>query len=414
MSDSESRLEHRAEERVDWSQVSHIHFRTAEQQLLDRRLDKINELRQILPIYLEVLRYVTATPELGLTATQQRTVQDVVKWLHVYDQLFSQEIIARDLSQPEAEALRVTAAVQLSEVKLNRPVDDLLEGGSSNLPLVEEWVQVVDRPLLVTTSDSHTTAAYMLQAAENGGYDLSHSAVLSFDHHTDLVDSAATGLHKGSVMSHILDKTQLPALAVVGPLHATTGHKAPFGKSVDIVTGKDLYTAGHLPDKAKYTAYLRDILARWQEMGITQIYPSIDLDGLRLTQQVYTATDYNSLDLMKREFFDEQLQDLADQTLHGIGLQRQSAASEFVALLEMHMDAKGFSPYQGLPASWIGLALDMATKEYGFTIGIKHPNKPSKIVGDIVEYTPPDHQGRTAKITKALLTRLVGVAQAGR
>ena len=149
----------------------------------------------------------------------------------------------------------------------------------------------------------------------------------------------------------------------------------------------------------------------WKVRGIEQVYTSVDLDGLHLTEQLYTATDYNPLDWVR------QMLDLSPN--HPVRSNLAERVSDLSTMraqylanwLQQKLKANDLDEYHGIPASWVTRAMQMARTEFGLQLGVRRPDKEQLVVGDIVEYMPPDYQGRTATIAAALLGSMVGVSQ---
>lgn len=263
---------------------------------------------------------------------------------------------------------------------------------------------LVDKPLLVMTSDSHAATGWMLRELRaSGEWDFDGTAMLSFDHHLDMADvRGELDPAKENVWSYLLSKQTVKRVGVVGvssKLRATDQADA-YMSDVDILRG-DRLCPGGIPSESAYEHALGRMLDEWRQRGFRAVYPSIDLDGLACDTEQLTATDYNPITGARRLFAHGFAQLLA-RTLEQYRFDPYNDLSpwwsglsgiEAGLALEMHSD-KG--AYCGLPSRWISRALEM-TRERGFPIGLRNTRTNQVFVGDVTEYCGSDFQGRTAR-----------------
>jgi len=381
---TESSPERKLERPVDWSKVTVLAAKTNEDVNADHpRLLQPRELDLLLSLR-EMLQSMPKPPEHLSHWIDLTIAQDRPEW--------SPDVLSN-------VAYALSSQVTVGEVNYKKPngmelIDD------ANLRLTRRSLEQVPKRDILTFADSHTATAYTLLAAEQSGWDLQHTAVLSFDRHTDYRPEAEHAVLKPTVMSDILKRTQVPAVAVVGPFyHSNKMQPRTDGKYFDLLTG-DSIMAGNKANESAYQQWMTGLFQTWQADGITAIYTTVDLDGLRLYTQGYTGTDYSPSSILIKALKNGTLESIVSQyNGHNV--------TELVRRLRFEADTRELN---GIPASWIGRALDQA-KQLGFQIGVKHPDKPKRLIGDVVEYMVPDAGGRTAKIAQALMRRLASVAQ---
>jgi hypothetical protein len=298
-------------------------------------------------------------------------------------------------SWPEAEAADVF------KVKLDQHED------SRTIDLISRR-----RRYLLGLADSHrATYDLILQARQHRFITGMHTAVLSFDHHADVFYPKRYDdpIEKNGLVSGLLDCRLISAAAVIGPFdtpdqRSMDQHRRQ-GHNINIVHCDSLYS-GSKPVVASFESALREILQFWKMKNIRQIYPSIDLDGLRLSEIGYTAVDYVSFLELKRILFKAYRYFTMLQNAESTPDERERLLRTLVDLI-----CRDHPRYYGLPASWPLRALEIARDEYGFEIGLRHPSTGQRLVGDITEFTGYDYQGHTAKITRALANGLLHIAQ---
>ena len=181
-------------------------------------------------------------------------------------------------------------------------------------------------------------------------------------------------------------------------------------KKVNIWTGDDLYENGK-PSLAKFEGALRATFDKWKKAGIVRVYPSVDLDGLQLTDMGYTGTDYSPNRAFRRLLSTIPQTKYINFSLPGgkklFDPPRYQQALEYLgSLAERYRYLT--EPYQGIPASWVIRALD-AAKRSGFEIGLKNQSTGQVIVGDVTEYHELDYEGRTMNIMSALFQGMLKI-----
>jgi hypothetical protein len=267
-----------------------------------------------------------------------------------------------------------------------------------------------ERPQIFSVSDSHTTTAYVMSWLSEHRVPLRQLGVLSFDHHTDILPVRGA-VKKESVMTHLLQESGVGRVAVVGfddRFVRSKTHPAVANR-FDAVSGAELYSS-HGPDKHLFDQTMEHIFDDWQAGGITTLYTSVDLDGLRLPDQLYTATDYNPIDNIRGLLDLPQPSPVRDQLATPVDTLSVRQADEAVRWLKNFLRARQLTDYHGIPASWVTRAMHLAHDRFGLQLGVTRPGTEQRLVGDIVEYTLPDYQQRTAKITRALLGSMAKVA----
>lgn len=377
--------EQRVEQLVRWSEVTILAAKTNEQLNVHKREPLTGQQVQTLQQLQEILKSADPIPKalLSWVETTQQQAHKTVQWDALVDL-----------------ATALSPRVCVGELNYRRAPNGLESHDAKNIRDTATYLEQVPTRDIVTLSDSHTATAYALLAAEETGWNLGRTAVLSFDRHTDYMPEEKYSVVKATVMSDLLQRTQVPAVAVVGTYyHPKYEEQRGDKKTINFLSGEDVIWKGK-PDHAAFQAWMTKQIVQWQERGIDSIYTTVDLDCLRLYEQGYTGTDYSPTSVITQLLKSNELANIV-QAYNG------NNAAELVHRIKFQMDAREL---YGIPASWIGRALDMA-KQQGLQIGVTHPNKPKRLIGDVVEYMTPDNQQRTAKITKALLTRLVSAAQ---
>jgi hypothetical protein len=255
----------------------------------------------------------------------------------------------------------------------------------------------------MSLSDSHTTSALVLEQLHEFGVSMSQVGVVSFDHHTDLRPVRIVPT-KESVMQYALQRVGVGAVIVVGcgDYSTTLQSEQSNAQRLDVVSGDQLYNNGQ-PNVQEFLRMLKIIFADWQRRGITNMYTTIDLDGLRLLEQGYSATDYNPLDRLRNLVAvtdDEIVRDYLNTDVTDV---TADLAQGLVRWLSVFLRSAKLREYNGVPASWVTRTMRLGRDQFGLQLGVTVPTTKRRVVGDIVEYTTPDYQNRTARITQALL-----------
>ena len=287
-----------------------------------------------------------------------------------------------------------------------------------NSPMVTEALPNSGR--VVCTSNSHQTTFDLLQALAIQQPDIANRlAVLSFDMHSDIVAHVTTKLPtKVRVMSEIFGQGLSERVGVAGICHVPAGsdHNYSFVRESDYLN-VNLDSLQVSISRPLFLQAIDQMFRDWQQQGIRIIFPSIDLDCLRLAEQVYTATDYNVLDGLRNAIFSSaRLADrhcLVEWTKRFCQLEKtpKDIACANRAALFFLSDATLKSVARetgGIPAEWIVAAIQHAKMEFGFQIGVHVGNV--HVIGDVTEYLPFDFEGRTAAVTTELLKALVALA----
>ncbi len=300
---------------------------------------------------------------------------------------------------------------------------------------IESLVDFLDRSekkCIVTSSDSHRTTGVVLKIladklawAEKDG----STAVLAFDRHIDTGQwsGEASDITKANVFVPILEEDIIGELAVVG---AHSNNQLPaieIAGKVSVLYNKDLYV-DRLPKSELFLEKINDVFLSWKAKGIKRIYFSVDIDGLRIMDLGYTATDYNMLSLLRKELFSflnrpskiEGIDDFEINIPEHPGLEDPHKKNKKYRkqILDNSHEPFNFkftnlaeitSNYGGVPAKWVGFAMKLA-KEHGLEVGLKN-KKGQVVVGDVVEREKGDYKGRTTKITAALLKEMIKYGQ---
>jgi len=316
------------------------------------------------------------------SASRQQTITEA-QWQHFYDTV--------SVSKTKEQLVKYKE-ILLTPRKEHKSLGDYLETELSQAHIqslaltldapLEGAIRGFDRPYVLTTSSTHRSTAQLFDALDRvSDFDTGQRGIISFDHHSDL-EGVNQKLNPGdlpskaNVMAYVLKKRHVEAVAVFG---TSDFYSIASGKNYDVIPSGQLYEHG-LPQRQLFIEQLRRTLQSWKETGIRQVYTSVDLDGLRLPEQLYSATDYNPIDQLRYKL------------LHS-------------------SDNVSHEPYQGIPAAWIPLAMQIARREFGMVLGLKKHRSEQRIIGDVVEYVGPDYAGRTARIAKAILGSMLAEAQ---
>lgn len=318
------------------------------------------------------------------------------------------QIYLRSIFCPNFREHAPEAAVQAVE---RHPISQLIE-----------FLKTNKRPQVEFVSTSHVTTADVFDAMYySRQFNLKHTAALVFDHHADVHPDHGLP-NKASVFNYLLDKAKLlDRVAIIGTHEGYS--QWSFGATT-IISGRELYNDVG-PNRAKFFSNLSDISMEWRKSGIMQVYTSVDLDGLRLSEQGYTATDYNPVDQVRAWMRLPSVQAHIEAVLQQPRLRsydqkewddtdRQTAQlmKIFARSLQQDMFArKGKTrPYFGVPAAWVIQGVDFL-REQGFHIGVSSQSGQQRVLGDVVEYVGRDHRHRTAKIAAGILNGLAFVGQ---
>jgi arginase family enzyme len=376
--------ERRKPEQVAWSAITILAAKTNERLGLDRQFAIDEQQLMLLERCRDILRAAPQPPE------------DLLAWI---DHTLKHPRPTMQWDVLETVAHQLSPYVSVGEVNYRAP-NGTENVDMANINLASRRLEQVPTREILTFADSHTATAYTLRAAERMGWNLNQTAVLSFDRHADYLPDDPNAVVKATVISDILQHTRIPAAAVVGEYYHGDGAKERTdGKRIDFLPGEAVIKRRQ-PDHQVFSTWLDQLFTEWQEQGITSIYTTVDLDALRLYQQGYTATDYNPMGMISKL--------LVNHTLENMLASEDSKNPE--ALLRRMQFALDTRELSGIPASFVGRALDLA-KQKGLTIGVQGGRGRKKLIGDVVEYTVPDNEQRTAKIAKALLHRLASAAQ---
>ncbi|MBI4407757.1 MAG: hypothetical protein HY565_04645 [Candidatus Kerfeldbacteria bacterium] len=338
------------------------------------------------------------------SAFNRAHVPTVERWQLLYEAVQSNPALRTIAAQ-----LRQYKELLLTTQPQTDPLSEHLQTALPNadikaLPLLlhtdlEDVIQQLERPYVLTTSSTHRSTGQVLEAVHRlGDFETGPRAILSFDHHSDLetIDQPAESgdlPSKSNVMAYVLKKKLVDAVAVFG---TSEFYAMPPGLKHTVIPSSALYADG-LPQRRQFIEALRVTFDRWQKQGIRQLYTSVDLDSLRLPSQLYSGTDYNPIDRLRT-------------LLLAPDLEQMIGDPQLTSFLS-HYRSYDADTYQGIPAAWIPLAMQTARTEFGMTIGIKKHRSEQRIVGDVVEYVGPDLDGRTAKISAAILSSMLAEAQ---
>ncbi|MFC1598171.1 hypothetical protein ACFL2M_01420 [Patescibacteria group bacterium] len=401
---------------ANWSQAAVLHIATPEQHSTPKREKQYSPFvhKKIIP----AIKKIITDPEIDLGDTQRRQLKEFFQMLQAY-----QKWIERPTEhQTEAFTDYVRSkqpSAELKEVSLSGDQET-----TTKVPTLREGVAVVqtelaklDRPEVISTSDNHITTGVLFKAMEANGWDLQNTAVLVFDHHADLTRQELKRLYKSNVISFLLNENLVSSAAIFGVRESDILMWGENDKPVDLVSGPSLYqyeTPGSgKPSREEFIAQLRKIFEKWRQRGIQQVFTSVDLDALRLSEQLYSATDYNPLDPVRELVQRFDLGEFADVVTDKTAAPWDRAYAEkcLAEIIIGDIHRKEAVPYRGIPASWVVQAVEMAQKEYDLQIGIRNPKTKQIMVGDVVEYVPPDHRMQTAKIASGIMNGLLHAAQ---
>ncbi len=281
---------------------------------------------------------------------------------------------------------------------------------------MKEVFSSLDQPFFVSASDSHRSTGSVFRALGSlGALDPKRPrAVLSFDHHSDAkqhVPGYGT-FGKEDVMSSIVGAGLAQAVAVIGIQKHFDTPGPDVASRMSLYGGRELYN-GDRPSFEKFQLTCKQLFDAWKTAGIVDIYPSVDLDGLRVDELRYEGTDYSVSrlrrkairDLTSRQHWIEYVRRLtpdSKENIEGILAQLEASARYY----------RDSHEYYGIPAAWVAYALEEAQRQ-GFHVGIRDTVHNATIVGDVTELHRADPKGRTTRIACALLDRMVRIAQEG-
>lgn len=263
---------------------------------------------------------------------------------------------------------------------------------------LQKFLESSSQPYKLMTSNSHRTTGDLFTAMNaQQEWDTAHTAILSFDKHHDAHAPGKHILQKSTVLGYLLSEGFVDAVGVVG----TPGERIQDLSRFSTPPIQNMYRDG-VPQSRLFDAYITHLFDKWKKIGIRQIYPSIDLDGLRLQEVGYTGTDYNPLDAWRLKISQDRTPQLITNSDH-ITMEN----------IEEVRSMYGMLPTYGVPASWIPRALTMAREKFGWMIGIpgKGNHQGERVVGDVVEYVPLDYKNRTARIAGGIANALLAEAQ---
>lgn len=263
---------------------------------------------------------------------------------------------------------------------------------------LQKFLELSSQPYKLMTSNSHRTTGDLFTAMNaQQEWDTAHTAILSFDKHHDAHAPGKHILQKSTVMGYLLSEGFVDAVGVVG----TRGERIQDLSRFSTPPIQNMYR-DDMPQSRLFDAYITHLFDKWKKIGIRQIYPSVDLDGLRLQEVGYTGTDYNPLDAWRLTIAQDRTPQLITNSDHITPETIEEVRSMY-----------GMLPTYGVPASWIPRALAMAREKFGWGIGIPGTgdHQGERIVGDVVEYVPLDYKNRTARIAGGITNALLTEAQ---
>lgn len=263
---------------------------------------------------------------------------------------------------------------------------------------LRKFLESSSQPYKLIMSNSHRTTGDLFTAMNaQQEWDTAHAAILSFDKHHDAYAPGKHILQKSTVMGYLLSEGFIDAVGVVGTRGERIQNLSPFSTPPIQNMYRD-----NMPQQRLFDAYMTHLFDKWKKIGIRQIYPSVDLDGLRLDAVGYTGTDYNPLDTWRLTISQDRTPRLITNPDH-------ITAEAIEEVRSMY----GMLPTYGVPASWIPRALAMAREKFGWGIGIPGTgdHRGERIVGDVVEYFPLDYKNRTARIAGGIANALLAEAQ---
>lgn len=403
----EQRLPEKRQERraPDWSKLDVFTITTKERHHDKVRKKHLPDEAALLGQYARFITQLLDRADVTITTSERNDFRHVLRYIEIYNDSLREELLH---PADTASALQQIIPPPVTTYQL-----DFSERGDNaihmqRLEQLEDALIHTDRPRIISLSDSHSTSAVLLDRLCESGVGMSGVGVLSFDHHTDL-RPFVHGPRKESVMSYALQRVGVGAVGVIGCGDYSTrlqSEETNRRSGYVVVGGSELYTNG-LPNVREYYHILKNIFSDWKQRGITSVYTTVDLDGLRLLEQGYSATDYNPLDHIRglvEKTADETVRDYINTDVTRMSA---SVAQDLVRWLSFFLGTAKLREYNGVPASWVTRSMRLARDQFGLKLGVPLPNTERRIVGDIVEYTTPDYQKRTAKITQALLGAMV-------
>jgi arginase family enzyme len=358
--------------------------------------------------YVQLMQDLLARADLNISPKQRKAFESVTAQLRIYQSYLRQHLRPEPPIEPGLQSTTPPEAKQ-QLINLYEPEDSLVH--EANVQRVSNALENSDRSELFSLSDSHTTTAYILQALREEGVPLQQVGLLTFDHHTDLRPISGTA-KKDSVVTHAVQ-----TLGVGGVIIA--GYESQFAAPEELGNRRQRierlpahhYYADERPNRAAFLSDLEPIFDQWKQQGVTSVYTSVDLDGLRLPEQLYTATDYNPLDQIRRLLDAPENSMLLERLRAGGASLSTKQAQETLGWLYSVLQHNQLTDYRGVPASWVIQAQRLAHEQFGLQLGIQRPGTEQRVIGDVVEFTPPDYQNRTARIAKALLGGMAKAAQ---
>lgn len=359
--------------------------------------------------YTQLLHELLARPDLALTATQQRDFKVAMDQLRVYQRYVRDHLRPEPPIEPSLRSI-IPSEAESQLVQLTEPEDSLAH--EANVRSTSDALASTSRPEVFGFSDSHTATSYLLQALHEAGVTMHRVGVLTFDHHTDLRPISG-GAKKDSVFTHVVQELGVGAVAIAGfdRRFAAPESSGKRRQRIERLPSDLYYTHGQ-PDTAKFLRDIAQMFAEWKAQGITSLYTSVDLDALRLPEQLYTATDYNPIDSVRWLLDVSEREILMERFRRGATNLTLSRAQDTAGWLHSVLQHNQLTQYQGVPASWVTRAQRLAHEQFGLQLGITRPGTEQRVVGDVVEFTPPDYQGRTARIAKAILGGMAKASQA--
>lgn len=402
------RTERRIEREPRWRDLDVLVLTTRERHQAQERRKKIVDEAVICNQYIQFIDDITKRTDITIPENIRTNFLNAKQLLQAYHREVRHGLYLEPDSDRLIEQIIPNEAT-IHPVGLSEPEDSMSE--TENIKRIDDAMGRTSEPQIFSISDSHVTTAYVMKWLEEQNRSMHKVGVLSFDHHTDLREVRGAA-KKDSVMTHLIEESGVGAVAVIGydPMFAPPMRTTSRSSRIDRITGQELYQ-DHKPNVTNYLAQLSEIMGVWRDRGITSLYTSVDLDGLRLPEQLYTATDYNPLDNI-RWLIDCEPYDLARQRLaRGAAELSNVQAQEAVDWLQNMLRANQLDVYNGIPASWVTRAMRLAKEQFGLQIGVTRPGTEQRVIGDIVEFTPPDYQNRTARISRALLGSMSIVAQ---
>ncbi|EKD76705.1 MAG: hypothetical protein ACD_43C00017G0005 [uncultured bacterium] len=391
----------------DWSALDVVAFSTREHHQTHERSKLLVDEAVLCHYYVILVKDLLARSDIVIDNNTQRNFQNIIHQLQAYNTTVRHQLQIYQTPEKIWSGL-FPVGVGKHIIGSVDPDDSMVE--TDNIRKIDTGMNKTSRPRIISLSDSHVTTAYTMKWLEEQRLSLDTVGVLSFDHHTDLRPVRGSA-KKANVMTHLLEESRVGAVAIIGydPNISPPSQPKLHNQQLDVISGARLYTADQ-PNVGRFLRELSIIMTSWKKHDITSVYTTVDLDGLRLPEQLYTATDYNPLDNI-RQLLDLPAKEMVrDRVMAGAADLSTSRAQDTVRWLQNYFNANKLIDYNGVPASWVARAMRMAREQFGMQIGITRPGTEQRIVGDIVEYTPPDYQNRTARITKALLGSMVNAA----